>query len=74
VPPADRMSPQWPRFTERFLNDILDKEIARRCAPIETFLGHKGTSSYGIVGCCTAAVRQQNPASFALPSSRITPA
>lgn len=42
LPPADRMSHEWPKFTERFLNDILDEEIARRGAPVETFLGHKG--------------------------------
>jgi Phytanoyl-CoA dioxygenase (PhyH) len=42
LPPEDRMSPEWPRFTERFLNDIIEKEIRRRQAPVETFLGHKG--------------------------------
>jgi Phytanoyl-CoA dioxygenase (PhyH) len=42
LPPADRTTPEWPRFTERFLDDLLDEEIGRRRAPIETFLGHKG--------------------------------
>ncbi|MDP1821579.1 MAG: phytanoyl-CoA dioxygenase family protein [Acidimicrobiales bacterium] len=38
----ERNSPQWPRYTERFLDEILEAEIARRQAPVETFLGEKG--------------------------------
>jgi hypothetical protein len=41
LPPADRMTPEWPRFTERFLDDLLEEEIARRQAPVETFLADK---------------------------------
>ena len=40
--PEERHSPDWPRYTERFLDEIVANQICERKAPVETFLGKKG--------------------------------
>jgi ectoine hydroxylase-related dioxygenase (phytanoyl-CoA dioxygenase family) len=40
--PEERASSQWPRYTERFLDQVLGEEIVRRGAKVETLLGEKG--------------------------------
>jgi hypothetical protein len=40
--PEERRDREWPKHTERFLDEILETEIAKREAPVESFMGHKG--------------------------------
>lgn len=42
IPPDRRYHHDWPRFTEQFLSEILEKEIAERGGRIESFVGEKG--------------------------------
>jgi len=40
--PDERNHHDWPRKTERFVNDLLDKEIAERSAEVRSFTGKQG--------------------------------
>lgn len=40
--PAERSSPQWPRFAERFVTAAYEDEISRTGLPVRSFLGNKG--------------------------------
>ncbi|MBA2608044.1 MAG: phytanoyl-CoA dioxygenase family protein [Actinobacteria bacterium] len=40
--PEERAHHDWPRKTERFLDELLEKEIAERGAAPQSFLGEKG--------------------------------
>jgi hypothetical protein len=40
--PEERRDRGWAKFTERFLDDILEAEIINRRASVETFIGQKG--------------------------------
>jgi hypothetical protein len=40
--PDERDNHDWPRLTERFLDELIEKEIASRGSEIGTFLGEKG--------------------------------
>ena len=40
--PEERDSVAWPKLTERFLNDVIEREIETRGARVSTFVGEKG--------------------------------
>ncbi len=40
--PDERDSISWPKLTERFLNDVIEREIETRGAEVRSFVGEKG--------------------------------
>jgi len=42
LPDDQRDDPNWPRLTESFLDDLLEDEIARRQAAVQTFVPKRG--------------------------------
>ncbi len=40
--PEERDTDHWPKLSERFLSEMLDREIERRSGEVRTFIGKKG--------------------------------